>query len=253
MVADFFSAEYGWLQSPDGKESTYGYFDNNSIQQQSEMAMDVLTRHYPDEDHVFIFDNAQTHSKQADDALSALWMTKNPSANFGVEVIDIGPDGKPHYAPDGKVVKKKVWMANGHFTDGSEQESYFPEGHKMAGQFKGIAQILTEWGFLEAHKMKLQCKSSFSSCPVGKTACCCHQLLFSQPDFVQVDSILENEVKSHGFTVIFLPKFHCELNPIEQCWGYAKQCYCLYPASSSEEDLEKNVVSCLDNVPLLSM
>jgi hypothetical protein len=35
------------------------------------MAMDILEEHYPDEDHVLVFDNATTHLKRADDALSA--------------------------------------------------------------------------------------------------------------------------------------------------------------------------------------
>jgi transposase len=39
---------------------------------------------------------------------------------------------------------------------------------------------------------------------------------------VLVESLLETYCKSCGVNVIFLPKFHCELNFIEQCWGYAK-------------------------------
>ena len=33
------------------------------------MAMDILSRHFPNEQHVFIFDNAPTHLKHAADAL----------------------------------------------------------------------------------------------------------------------------------------------------------------------------------------
>lgn len=68
MVADFFSAEYGWCRSPDGKESTRvlfragkardGYFDNTHIRDQTKLAMDIVSKHYSHEDHVFIFDNA---------------------------------------------------------------------------------------------------------------------------------------------------------------------------------------------------
>jgi len=53
--------------------------------------------------------------------------------------------------------------------------------------------------------------------------------------------------------VIFLPKFHCELNFIEQCWGYAKRIYRCYPPSSKESELEANVIKALDSVPLDSM
>jgi hypothetical protein len=54
-------------------------------------------------------------------------------------------------------------------------------------------------------------------------------------------------------SVLFLPKFHCGLNFIEQCWGYAKQIYRFFPESSREEDLECNVRKALALVPLKMM
>jgi hypothetical protein len=56
--------------------------------------------------------------------------------------------------------------------------------------------------------------------------------------------------KTRGFSVLFLPKFHCELNFIEQCWGYAKRMYRHYPTSSKQADLERNILSALESVPL---
>ena len=47
---------------------------------------------------------------------------------------------------------------------------------------------------------------------------------------------------------MFLSKFHCELNPIEQCWGYAKRKYREMPKSSKEAELESNVVAALAEV-----
>ncbi|ETW82079.1 hypothetical protein HETIRDRAFT_317206, partial [Heterobasidion irregulare TC 32-1] len=53
---------------------------------------------------------------------------------------------------------------------------------------------------------------------LNDTSCCCYcRLLYSQPDFENVESILETHCQAHGFQIIFLPKFHCELSPIEQC------------------------------------
>jgi hypothetical protein len=77
--------------------------------------------------------------------------------------------------------------------------------------------------------------------------------LFNQPDFIGVRSILELACESRGFELIFLPKFHCELNPIEQCWGFAKRIYRLNPESSREDQLEKNVLAALQAIPLVSM
>ncbi|KAH9889547.1 hypothetical protein C8Q73DRAFT_604308, partial [Cubamyces lactineus] len=72
MVADFISAEYDWLCSLDGKQSSAcvlflagmnwdGYFTHEEILQHTTTAMDILKQHYPDEDHAFVFNNAPTH------------------------------------------------------------------------------------------------------------------------------------------------------------------------------------------------
>ena len=65
--------------------------------------------------------------------------------------------------------------------------------------------------------------------------------------------MLETIAQAQGFQILFLPKFHCELNFIEQCWGYAKRVYRLNPPSSREDHLEKNALASLEAVPLKSM
>jgi hypothetical protein len=231
-----------------------GYFTNEDILSQAKNAMDILEEHYPDDKHVLLFDNATTHQKRADDALSARKMPKFTPAvgnNWGVETNIIGADGKPTYGPDGKILKTKVQMRDGTFADGSPQAFYFPEGHAREGVFKGMAVILEERGFAEASKLKAQCKNF--KCAKGATSCCCRRVLYNQPDFVNVKSNLEIICEARGFQVIFLPKFHCEMNFIEQCWGYAKRVYRQFPVTSKESDLEYNVLEALESVPLESM
>lgn len=66
--------------------------------------MDLVTKYVPDENHVFVFDNATTHLKRPDDALSARKMPKNISkegTNWGVEVMVRDLYGKIIYASDG--------------------------------------------------------------------------------------------------------------------------------------------------------
>ena len=60
-------------------------------------------------------------------------------------------------------------------------------------------------------------------------------------------------VESHGHIAFFYPKFHCELNFIEQCWGAAKYQYRILPLTLNEAQMEKNVRSCLDGVDLIKM
>ncbi|KAE9389761.1 hypothetical protein BT96DRAFT_754884, partial [Gymnopus androsaceus JB14] len=84
MIVDFVSAEFGWLGGPASGQSTHcifcpgknrdGYFTHEDVIQQAKDAMDILPEFGPDMEHIFIFDNATTHKKRADEALSARHM-----------------------------------------------------------------------------------------------------------------------------------------------------------------------------------
>jgi hypothetical protein len=73
-------------------------------------------------------------------------------------------------------------------------------------------------------------------------------MLYNEPNFVGVKSLLEIACEARGYHTIFFPKFHCELNVIEQCWGYSKWIYRQYPPSSKESDLERNVLDSLNAI-----
>ena len=265
MVADFVSAKFGWLCSPDGARTARqvmkpgknkdGYFSSEDICKQAEEAMAILQEFFPQYEHHFVYDNATTHLKQVADALSARRMPKNiskPGTNWGVETTKRDPiTGKIEYKSDGSPVKIKVHMADTCFTDGTPQSLYFPEGHERAGVFKGMAVILEEHGFGNMSKTLAECKNF--KCAPGSINCCCRHILYNQPDFANVPFLLETTCRSKGFSVLFLPKFHCELNFIEQCWGYAKQIYRLNPESSREDVLQRNALAALESIPLTSM
>jgi hypothetical protein len=262
MVAHFVSADYRWLQSKDGTETAQilfkagkgrdGYFTTNNIIAHAKLVIDILEKHFPDDDHIIIFDNASTHRKHTDDTPAACNMPKNPSQTWGTIVTIKDTHGNVMRSPDGKTLKKKVPMADTKFADGSPQSFYFPEGHNKAGWFKGMAQVLREHGFAEEAGWRAECPGF--KCPVDKVPqCCCCRFLYNQPDFFNVKSKLEMVCEERGFRVLFLPKFHCELNFIEMCWGFAKRIYRQYPLSLQEDDLEHNVIAALDSIPLASM
>jgi hypothetical protein len=248
MVADFVSQDFGW--SPTSKDGTRsarrfmkpgknrdGYFTCEDIRAQANEMMDIVTEVYPEYDHVFVYDNATTHRKRMDGALSARKMPKKtppPGKNW---LVEVKVNGQSTHIP----------MSDGEF-NGQPQPLYFPEGHPRAGVFKGMAVILEERGFGDMSKKKYECKGFH--CDPPALDCCCRRLLFNQPDFANVPSILETTCLDRGFEVLFLPKFHCELNFIEQCWGYSKRIYRFFPESSREDDLERNVREALSAVPL---
>ena len=220
-----------------------GYFTNEDVIQQATRAMDILDKDFPDERHVFSYDNATTHLKRHPDALSATKMTLNSSVNFLCTAVIDGKDVKVH-------------MRDGQFPDGTPQALYYPDGHPEAGSFKGMRQLILERNAKGAKlpdptKLKAQCKKF--DCELGRIDCCCRRILYNQPDFTNQKSILEEVCESRGYGVIFSPKYHCELSFIEQCWGYAKRIYREFPVSSNEADLERNAITALDSVPLVSM
>jgi len=53
--------------------------------------------------------------------------------------------------------------------------------------------------------------------------CCMQRLLSLQDDFRSEKPLLQLIIEGAGHTCLFLPKFHCELNPIELVWGQAKR------------------------------
>ena len=264
MVARYVSADYGFLMASDGRNTQRvfkpgknrdGYFTNEDILEQISDAMDLVSELYPDDDHVFIYDNATTHLKRPENAPSARKMPKfTPpiGKNWLVEVKKRNEKGKAIKKADGSGYEtEKVKMADATFSTGKPQPLYFPEGHPCAGVFKGMLQILNERGITGYEKKRVECKNF--KCPEGATDCCVRRKLYTQPDFAHGKSNLEILCESRGFQIIYLPKFHCELNFIEQCWGYAKWLYWMKPESSKEDQLEINALECLDAIPIESM
>ena len=143
MIADFVSADFGWLASPDQKRSARrifkpgknrdGYFSNDDIIEQANEAIDILQEFHPDYEHILIYDNATTHLKRAEDALSARKMPKGipqSGKNWGIEVSKRDSiTGKLIYRADGSIEKIKIFMQDGRFENGEPQRLYFSMDH----------------------------------------------------------------------------------------------------------------------------
>ena len=144
-------------------------------------------------------------------------------------------------------------MRNGWFnSEKTPQSFYFPEDHTtMPGWFKGMELIIKEQGLYPEGGLKSQCEGF--KCVVGQKDCCCHHVLFNQPDFCAQKSHLEEYITSRGHICNFYPKYHCELNFIEQYWGAAKYIYRSSAKTVDLDAMEQNVILCLDDVPLLQI
>lgn len=250
MVSDFCTPSLGWLCSPDGSREARilfkagknhdGWFDSEDILQQTDLAIDLFEENFPLGNVIglFCFDNAPSHQKHAPDALSACRMPKgtkfwpeNPPANY-------------------------IRMRPGKLPNGTPQNFWYPDDHPnkgVAGKFKGmkiIPQEREKWPNTTP-ELKAEC-DSFNG-PPGRTDCCTQRLLWSQPDFANQKCALQELVEARGHMFRFYPKYHCELNFIEQCWGKAKYEYRMYAMPKTEVEFERNVRRALDSVTLLMM
>ena len=206
MVANFVSADYGFLHSCDGKESAQVIiwpgknWDHEDIIAQTETAIKILAHDY--QEHIFILDNASTHLKCADDAISARKMPKfmpKEENNWGVEVTALNQNGGIIYGTDRKPLKIKIRMGNGRLPDGSPQDFYYPLNHPYAGKFKGMAQILAECDLGIGDPFKICAECPRFQCVGDNPLCCSWRILYSQPDFAHVPSLLENHcLLQHG-------------------------------------------------------
>ena len=66
-------------------------------------------------------------------------------------------------------------------------------------------------------------------------------------DFQKENTIVEHYLKGRGHKAFFLPKFHCELNPIERVWGQAKV-YCRAYTNFTLSRLRQIMDPALDSV-----
>ena len=52
--------------------------------------------------------------------------------------------------------------------------------------------------------------------------CCMYHVLSLQDNFVNEKPMIQKYVEGQVHVCLFLPKFHCKLNPIEMLWGFMK-------------------------------
>src|SRR5260221_10492835 len=89
------------------------------------------------------------------------------------------------------------------------------------GQARGLQQSLDKCGF-NVQRMKTRCSPV---CAFENETCCMARLMSKQDDFLSQKCQLEEMLTERGHLCIFLPKFHCELNPIEMVGFYLFSCF----------------------------
>ena len=134
---------------------------------------------------------------------------------------------------------------------GMPQSFYFPDDHPLyPGWFKGMEQIIHKHGLWPTNGLRCKCPSFKCMQCKGQPSCCCQHVLFMQPDFTLQGPQLQEFIESCGHLCNFYPKYHCELNFIEQYWGAAKFCYRVAGHARTLDAMEKKMLNSLNNIPL---
>jgi hypothetical protein len=159
------------------------------IEQVKTKAIPIFEEAHPGCQALFIFDQSSAHAALPPDALKAFEMNKSNGGKQRHQRDTIIPDNNP--CPEFRGKAQKMTTEN--------------------GEQKGLQQTLEERGF-NVSGMHAKCSPV---CPWENNNCCMAWLLSKQDDFTNQVSMLETIIKKAGHECIFLPKFHCELNPIE--------------------------------------
>ena len=235
MVSDFICPCHGRLRLDDkpiaeiiepGKNHD-GYWQAPDILRELELkALPAFEQMHPGASGLFVFDNSTNHGAYSNDAL-------------------IATPGKMNLSSGGKVpAMRDTWFINAA-GERVSQRMVDDEGIP-----KGLKKILSERN-LWIEKLKMYCKGLPSPTEADPTCCAIHRMA-AQPDFQAQKSILYEALENTRHVCEFLPKFHCELAPIENFWGFSKA-YTRQHCDYSINTLRKTVPESLDAVPLSSI
>jgi hypothetical protein len=165
------------------------WWDCPQLLEQMEAAIDIFEAAHPGKKALWIFDNSSAHGSLPPDALKAFEMNKSDGGAQRKQKDTVIPMSNPDPSKRGKIQKMTT----------------------RKREAKGLETVLKERGYRNL-KLRAKCRPV---CPIENQECCMARWLSHQDDFKNQVSMLEELVKRRGHEIIFLPKFHCELNPIE--------------------------------------
>ena len=235
------------------------WWDLSQLKDQIKIAIKVFDHTHPNCIAIFVFDRSSAHEGFADNALVINNMNinpggkqrklrdtviplNNPDPTPGEEDTcgqiqhmsypDDHPDPKLRGQPKGvKAVlqeRKSVWdkyMAvcrerGSMKVVGKCSSCTKSQTRKDAERRVALAEAMGQDGAATAEDVAIA-DAEIKSAPDDEW-CCLHQILALQEDFRSEKPLIQSIIEDAGHVCLFLPRFHCELNPIEMLWGYGK-------------------------------
>ncbi|KAF9504355.1 hypothetical protein BS47DRAFT_1374401 [Hydnum rufescens UP504] len=198
------------------------WWDTKQLLTQVTNVIDIFNVTHPNCKALFIFDQSSAHASLRPDALQPFDMNKGNGGKQCKQKDTIIPNNNPTISLHGTVQRMMT----------------------ESGETKGLQTVLKERGFVT----KGICAKCSPVCPFENEKCCLAWIFNRQEYVINQVSMLEELITKAGHHCIFLPKFHCELNPIEMYWGYAKYHYCRVFKNTFAD--AKAAVSSLQSCPL---
>lgn len=166
------------------------WWDMDQLLVQTKHAIEVFEKQFPGCVALFIYDQSSAHGSLGPDALRASSMNKTDGGKQRVQHDTTIPMSNPNPELCGQPQKMTL-------DDGTP---------------KGMETVLTERGY-DVTGLKARCSPVYATDSPNR--CCMSRFLSKEEDFANQESMLEKLIREAGHLCIFLPKFHCELNPIE--------------------------------------
>ena len=216
-----------------------GWWDHEQLLVQIDHFLDLFQLAFPGKVAMLIFDCSANHEAFAKDALV-------------VSRMNVFPGGKQSIMRDTCYVHATQRNLPADQQDIVNQSMVYPQDHEhFPGQAKGMAAVAAERGLLPAVRPPQKCLACKSPVPVSAEVkeCCLYRILSLEHDFATEMSALQKLVQGRGHMILFLPKFHCELNPIECAWGDSKA-KCRKECDCSWASLKVRVPTTLDEIPI---
>ena len=250
-------------------KSRDGYWTGKDlIDQVMKLAIKMFELTHPGKQGLFLFHNSKCHGIMAPDSLNSKDVRLNPAGkqpkmrkgwymnNGGVRV-------------EQSMVFEETDILEFSFKTTIDDQKYTfkkgdaVKGTPLVGEAKGMRRVLWERG-LWTEGLKAECvkqkrkegeEENEEEHEVVKHAaqgaedhgqCCATMLISQQHDFQEQKCWLEEIIKARGHEIIFLPKFHPELNFIERYWGRIKK-WLRYHCDETWASLRITLVSALDN------
>jgi hypothetical protein len=114
-------------------------------------------------------------------------------------------------------IQKDILQKSEHLIQQAEADGYFLSPSQSIQEVLSASQLPQDADIDQATRM-----NEANNLNENQKTCCWSKILLLQSDFLNEQPLLQTIIEDAGHVCLFLPNFHCELNPIELFWSYIK-------------------------------